>query len=530
MSISIKSNGDGVSGAIQVNGIDAVTIDENGITSQITLSASNNIIQGAGFVESPTVPTPALGDDYYNAANTAFVNRAIATGGKNCSIVKIQRGHHCYYAQTSDNRIFSWGYNNSYQLGQGSVNAAELVAEIQFPSTEINNDIIDFVVFGSSCYVLFTGGNLYVWGFNGHGQLGLGNTTNQASPVLSTTDVTNLYYPRNGVDLGHDGMYSWMFIKKGNGTFYVAGYNNFGQLGLGHTAIQTSWAAITPPTGKFIDTIWPGSNPDGSTFIRTTDNLIYASGYNIYGQLGLGHTTQQTSWQQVTFFNSIPVADIQCGGYFWDGTNAFPYYSTVVLSTAGNVYTTGNNVNGQLGDGTTTGRSTFAQVTLPKTVSRIIKSTLAVWVVYTDNYYARWGYNSLGQLGNGTVTNVLSPLSSSDACVNLWITERSGRNNHYADTFLLKSDGLYFAGNNAAGSGGIGNNSIGGNVPTFTLVSLNNLDILDIKMAGSGIPSQIICFNNSSKIVGAGYNTLNELNSALTGNKYSFRNLNIVNN
>ena len=74
----------------------------------------------------------------------------------------------------------------------------------------------------------------------------------------------------------------------------------------------------------------------GSHFLLlTTTGEVYVTGYNRYGQLGLGDIEQVNSWTHLPF--PAPVTAIATG-----------YYSYALMTT-GEVYATGDNEKGMLG-------------------------------------------------------------------------------------------------------------------------------------------------------------------------------------
>ena len=77
----------------------------------------------------------------------------------------------------------------------------------------------------------------------------------------------------------------------------------------------------------------------------TTSGAAYAWGRNNYGQLGDGTTTDRTTPTLVS------------GGHTWASISAGGLH-TVGITTSGAAYAWGFNGQGQLGDGTTTDRST----------------------------------------------------------------------------------------------------------------------------------------------------------------------------
>jgi alpha-tubulin suppressor-like RCC1 family protein len=87
---------------------------------------------------------------------------------------------------------------------------------------------------------------------------------------------------------------------------------------------------------------------------------------------------------------------------------------TCAISVAGAAACWGLNTNGQLGDGSTTNRSTPTSVTgLSSGVVSISMSSVHACALLADGGVSCWGNNASGQLGNGTTTNSLVPVSVS---------------------------------------------------------------------------------------------------------------------
>ena len=78
------------------------------------------------------------------------------------------------------------------------------------------------------------------------------------------------------------------------------------------------------------------------------DGILWSTGTNWYGQLGDSSTTDKTSFEQVI---SSGVVDAAAG-----------IAHTIVLKQDGSVWATGSNTHGQLGDGSRTNRGCFVQV------------------------------------------------------------------------------------------------------------------------------------------------------------------------
>jgi alpha-tubulin suppressor-like RCC1 family protein len=109
---------------------------------------------------------------------------------------------------------------------------------------------------------------------------------------------------------------------------------------------------------------------------------VWTWGYNIYGQLGDGTTTSRSTPAAVN-----GLAGISAIGAGDD--------HSLAVSDNGNVYAWGYNNQGQLGNGTYTNSST------PVQVSGLSSAVFSQVLTSNGTIYA-WGLNTYGQLGNGT--------------------------------------------------------------------------------------------------------------------------------
>jgi hypothetical protein len=136
-----------------------------------------------------------------------------------------------------------------------------------------------------------------------------------------------------------------------------------------------------------------------------SDGTVLAWGSNSNGQLGDGSTTDSATPVQVSDLSDVTA--IAAGGFH-----------TVALKNDGTVWAWGSNSNGQLGDGTTTDMNlpveanNFASaiaITAGYQHTAAIVVTIVNVETINETVWA-WGGNINGQLGNGTTTDSAVPV------------------------------------------------------------------------------------------------------------------------
>jgi alpha-tubulin suppressor-like RCC1 family protein len=132
----------------------------------------------------------------------------------------------------------------------------------------------------------------------------------------------------------------------------------------------------------------------------TTSDLAYCWGRNSEGQLGDGTTTGR---------RLTPVA--VAGGLRFRQVSADGFGYTCGVTTDNQAFCWGNNFYGQLGDGTTTTRLTPVAVAGGLRFRQVSAGAAHTCGVTTDDRAYCWGFNQVGQLGDGTTINRLTPVA-----------------------------------------------------------------------------------------------------------------------
>jgi len=320
----------------------------------------------------------------------------------------------------------------------------------------------------NSSAIIRSDGALLVIGQNQSGQLGLGDDTNRYSltRVGSETNWNKIYTNNRSRSDGSSYLEYYMAIKT-NGTLWVCGKNDFGQLGVGDTSNRYSIVQLGSDTWSMI------SLGSAHSLGIKTNGTLWTWGAN-GGRLGDGTTTTRTSPVQIgsdTNWSKIAAGDthgqaIKTNGTLWGwGDNTFGktgtgasrlsptqigsdtnwvdvhcgYNHSVAIKSNGTLWSWGQGANGALGQGNTANISTPTQIGSDTNWSKLFVTEYTNFAIKTDGTLWGWGYNDYWMLGDGTSIQRNSPvLISGDTD---WSEVRGGR----FHTLASKTDGTIYA-------------------------------------------------------------------------------------
>ena len=242
----------------------------------------------------------------------------------------------------------------------------------------------------ASAFFINSSGELYATGSNGHGELGLGNTTDYSAPqqVGTLTDWSEVSSGR-----------AHTIGLKTDGTLWAWGENGEGELGLGDTTDYSSPVQV----GSLTDWSTPNSSYQANAVLKT-DGTLWTWGSGAYGVLGI----DDDQWTA----KSSPV---QVGSLTtWNSTakNMHSIQQAVMATkTDGTLWGWGSFAQGMNGNGTTTGNADSPiQIGSLTNWSAVRGGHLGMAAIKTDGTIWAWGYGYEGMNGDGTNVGTSSPV------------------------------------------------------------------------------------------------------------------------
>ena len=373
------------------------------------------------------------------------------------------------YAITTTGALFTWGTGGL--IGDGTTVSKSSPVQIGTSSwSKISAG-------GGRVAGITIAGALYAWGYGTNGNLGDGTTINKSSPVIISTipssaglviskitttnsgaslfldttnqiasigtnsfgelgtgsiiGVNNNYYPTPGVVFGgvkniFSGNYHNAALAANN-TLYVWGDNSKNQIGLASLVANTPTALNTLYYASSWRIISVASTPGSHVTAIKSDGSLWSWGSNTNGNLGDGTTIGKSS-------------PVQIGSSSWNMVSAGNSH-TAAITTSGALYVWGLNTFGQLGDGTTINQSSPVQIGSSSWTTVTAGSSYTAAINTTGALFT-WGVNGSGQLGDGTTIDKSSPVqigSSSWNMVSLGVGHTAG---------IITTGALFTWGNN----------------------------------------------------------------------------------
>jgi len=313
---------------------------------------------------------------------------------------------------------FAWGFNDAGQLGDRSTAQSDRPVRVG----SLRSSVVGVAAGDEHSVALTAAGAVWTWGRNDSGQLGIGSSSGPSTcrGVACSRVPVSVRLPKGAAIVAVAAGGEDTLALTAAGAVYAWGDDGSGQLGIGSSTgpdlcgsepCATAPVRVHLPAGVRVAAVATG----GSTALAlTTTGAVLAWGDNALGQLGIGSATGPSTCANGDACSDVPlrvhvrgrsVAAVSSGGSH-----------EVALTTGGRVLAWGNNASGQLGVDSKRGPDSCPGPTpVPCSVSptsvRLAPRTRIVTVaagflnslaVTTRGAVLSWGDNTAGQLGIGT--------------------------------------------------------------------------------------------------------------------------------
>lgn len=305
--------------------------------------------------------------------------------------VQLTGGEQTLFAITADGKVYATGYGAGGRLGIGGTDSVamptllESVQHVFIKKVAVNSG-------GKHCLALTAEGEVYSWGEGDDGKLGHGTKSSSDRPrvieALRGKEVT---------DIACGGAHSACVTV--NGELYTWGKGRYGRLGHGDSEDQCKPKLVAALTEYHVIDVACGSG-DAQTLCITDNDIVWSWGDGDYGKLGRGGSDGCKIPLKIDSLTGLGVIKVECGSQF-----------SVALTRSGSVYTWGKGDYHRLGHGTDD------HVRSPRKVSSLQgKKVICIatgslhCVACTDiGEVYTWGDNDEGQLGDGTTSAIQRP-------------------------------------------------------------------------------------------------------------------------
>ena len=292
--------------------------------------------------------------------------------------------------------IWSFGCNNSGQLGTGNLTTTNIPQKLQDipPVASVSCG-------GNHTLIITNDSNLWSWGRNGFGQLCHEDTADRSKP--QKTSFSNI----SNISTG----YEHSLFQNNKEEIFSCGINRYGACGLGHfNSPQITPSLILNAPSNIVQFVCGSQH---SLFLDSEGN-VYSVGYNYFGQLGLGHNTDQNVLNKIVNIPSIQT--ISCVSS-----------SSYLIDFEGNLWSFGCNGEGQLGHGDKTHMYIPKTINTEKKIKQLSRGCCGLHFFAKNSQIFGTGRNDRGQLGTGDTESLSILKEINSQCPTIWRDELYSR-------------------------------------------------------------------------------------------------------
>jgi alpha-tubulin suppressor-like RCC1 family protein len=431
-------------------------------------------------------------------------------------VAAIAAGDNATYAVKTNGTLWAWGTNIYNELGDGTTTSRNTPVQVKGPNgVGFLTGVVAVAAGDWHAVALKSNGTVWSWGWNGEGSIGDNTTTQRATPV-QVVGLGGVGTLTNITQIASD-EYSTLALKS-DGTAWAWGGNGYGELGDNTTTQRRAPVQVVGPNGVgFLNSVTTLAASVYTGHALRADGTVWSWGYGANGQLATDTTAN----------SSTPIRAVSPNGLgVFPGARAIVsgYYHTLVLKTDGTVYGFGYNIEGELGDGTTSHRSVAVQTRGPGGVG-VLEDVLFIAAggyhsvaLKEDGTVWAWGWNANGQLGDGTQTNRNTPVQVMGLGGNGFLTNIVAIAAGSAHTLALRRDGRVF-GWGANSYGGLGNVTGSGSTYPTEMVNENGTGPLGAIISIAAGDYHSLMLGANGRVFATGYNVSGQLGDNTTTNR-----------
>lgn len=358
-----------------------------------------------GTAASSASTASAWGDSTYGELGNGTSGNSTATkvpvliNGLGEEAKAISAGGSHALALLQDGTVKAWGNNGAGGLGDGTIVQRDAPVRVNGLSG------VKAIAAGEGhSLALMDDGTVMAWGRNDVGQLGIGTTTGPETCMseLPCSKAPVQVKGLSGVKAIATG-YDHSLALLDDGTVVAWGRNQWGELGtgaIGSKVCGDGWLCNPTPTPVVgLSGVAEVATGHSQSLALLDDGTVMAWGYNEDGNLGVGTATGPQScgegWSAVSCASTpMPVQELS-------GVTAIAsgWLHNLALLDDGAVMAWGYNSNGQLGDGTNVDRDHPVAVSGLSGVTAVAAGAYHSMALLNDGTVKSWGWNILWSLG-----------------------------------------------------------------------------------------------------------------------------------
>lgn len=232
-----------ISGTVTIGGatISGVTVSLTGDTSLVTTTDANGNYAFSGVTAGTYTVTPTMTNYSFTPWQRNVSLSGMDAPGFNFTGIGVPRfsaNQHSVYLR-QDNTVWACGKNDSGQLGDGTTTDSSSYVSVGFVGLPAGSKIIDIAAGYDHTVALQDDGTVWVWGNNNVGQLGTGATS---APVLTPYHLpaTATLYGIIAIAAGNQ---FTLAVRGIDGAVFAWGSNSVGQLGTNSNPTVLSYSA-----------------------------------------------------------------------------------------------------------------------------------------------------------------------------------------------------------------------------------------------------------------------------------------------